>query len=185
MLVATPCTRENAKRTLLEGTTTAQQLFALAKDKRVRCRLLACKCLSHLYRSGALAVSAAEMKTTLLPPLVKLFSDPCVEIRIAAPAVLATLLEDNDDLQKAACDSEAISKLGEYFKVAEDAQTSPADAPRLIEAALLSLAAICAKREDSRKQVLWIRFSGVSLHGPDLPGHGHTCPAATRGAFGT
>lgn len=51
----------------------------------------------------------------VLPALVKLLQEPTGDIQERAPLVLADLIKDDEEMQKAAYDADAISKLAELL----------------------------------------------------------------------
>jgi len=60
-----------------------------------------------------------EVQQVVLPTLLKLLNCEQCEIQEEAPQVLATLIADNEDLQRRACDVDAISELVHLFKDAK------------------------------------------------------------------
>lgn len=93
-------------------------LVGLLKDKKPKIRLLACSILCNFKKdtTNKSTEFAAALKL-LLPTLVKLLADSSVEIRIAAPLVLARVIENNEALQKSiSTETDAISKLADFFK---------------------------------------------------------------------
>lgn len=71
--------------------------------------------MTNLYRTGVFAEPFNEITLIVLPALVKLLQDPTDDIQERAPLVLADLIKDSGDMQKAAYDSDAISKLAELL----------------------------------------------------------------------
>jgi len=61
----------------------------------------------------------------------------------------AALVTDNEVFQVAASDTDAISKLAMFVQAPEEAVS-----PKLREASLLAMAAICLQKEECRKQVV-------------------------------
>lgn len=51
----------------------------------------------------------------VLPALVKLLQEPTGDIQERAPIILADLIKDDEEMQKAAYDADAISKLAELL----------------------------------------------------------------------
>mmetsp|Transcript_53933 Transcript_53933/g.89750 ORF Transcript_53933/g.89750 Transcript_53933/m.89750 type:complete len:639 (+) Transcript_53933:58-1974(+) len=144
-------TRQNDKISVLvaEREEAVNQIMRMLKEKRARVRLLACTAIANLNRSRAIPNRQSEVQMNVLPTIVKLFNeeDP---IREEAPLVLAHLISDSEDLQKAASESDAIAKLAAFVQ----AETSPF---RLKETALIALAALCESREESRRQVIDVK----------------------------
>lgn len=87
-----------------------QQFCKFLKDKRASMRLMACTCIANLYRCKAIDGKELDISIHLIPPLIKLFSESG-GIKARAPLILAYLVSDSEDLQKAACESDAIAKL--------------------------------------------------------------------------
>eukprot|EP00732_Lithocolla_globosa_P000798 Lithocolla_globosa_v1_NODE_307_length_4577_cov_13.906457.p1 type:complete len:663 gc:universal NODE_307_length_4577_cov_13.906457:252-2240(+) len=133
---------ENQKETML------CLLFKYLKNKRSKTRLLAATCLTNLTRKNATSSVSLDIEHQVVPTLIKLMDADNV-IREQAPRVLADLITDNENLQKSACNSDAITKLSHFLQSSSDCVTS-----KLREACFLAVAAICHTREQCRKQVL-------------------------------
>lgn len=122
-------------------------------DRIPSIRLMACTCLTNFYKTKAIGKQDIDMATTVVPSLIKLVSEEGA-IKAKAPMILgkqeanlAYLIVDSDELQKAACDADAIAKLTPLV-MADEVH------PQYKEAGLLALAAVCSSREESRKQVI-------------------------------
>ena len=116
-------------QTEMEETTLIPYLIYIARQSRGRRRLLACRLLAAFLTLGLIPRSRAKSFSTLIVPIVVAMLDQqspepttsSVNIRFhlctglhyskAAPAVLASLVMDDADLQKVAVESKAINKL--------------------------------------------------------------------------
>jgi len=104
--------------------------------------------MTNLSRSRAISDQKSVIVQKVLPTLIKLLQE-ANSIREKAPLVLAHLVSDSEDFQKAACDAGAISALAQFVK-----DTTMVVSTRLKESSLLALAAICLLKEECRKQVI-------------------------------
>jgi hypothetical protein len=77
--------------------------------------LLSDASLTNLYRTGVFSESFSEITLVVLPTLVKLLQNTTGDVQERAPLVLADLIKDSDEMQKAAYDSDAISRLAELL----------------------------------------------------------------------
>eukprot|EP01135_Chromosphaera_perkinsii_P005385 Nk52_evm66s343 gene=Nk52_evmTU66s343 len=145
------------------------QLLGLIKDKRNHIRLLGSSCLSNLFKCGVIPNKQQEIMLQVLPTLVKLCDEMVdIPIRAQAPLVLSHLIEEHEELQKAACEVDAVNKLSKYFSVANINQDQII---MLRRAALLALSSLCLKREESRKLVIEAKILPhviASLEHPDV-----------------
>lgn len=138
-------------------------------DPRPSMRLIAATALANLYRSGAIPDYQQDITVHVLPALIKLFAEataamtplqafgtPSV-VQEKVPLVLAYLVSESEELQKAAADADAISKLAAMLTALtpsdKDAVPAGSAAERLRESALLAIAAVCSLKEECRKQV--------------------------------
>lgn len=139
-------------------------------DPRPSMRLIAATALANLYRSGAIPDFHSEITMHVLPALVKLFAEATagssILVQEKVPLVLAYLVSESEELQKAAADADAIPKLaailsslsgaeggkGDAAKDASEATASTSN-DRLRESVLLAIAAVCSLKEECRKQV--------------------------------
>ncbi|KAI7878465.1 ARM repeat-containing protein [Lichtheimia hyalospora FSU 10163] len=94
---------------------TPATMLDFVKDRCPNMRLIAATCLTNLYRTGVFTEPFNEIVLVVLPALVKLLKDPSGDIQERAPLVLADLVKDSEDMQKAAYDADAISKLAELL----------------------------------------------------------------------
>jgi hypothetical protein len=92
------------------GEKLVKYLLTLVKDARPSTRLLSSTCLTNLNKVGVLSDQDNSISLVVLPTLVKLLNEKN-PVKSRAPLVLAYLVSDNESLQKAACDADAISKL--------------------------------------------------------------------------
>ncbi|KAI8822623.1 armadillo-type protein [Fimicolochytrium jonesii] len=94
----------------------------LIRDQRPVMRLLAATCMTRIYRTGKMPANRSqEAYITILPTLIKLFSDTApistlygsgwATVQEKAPRVFADLVEASEDLQRAALEADAISRL--------------------------------------------------------------------------
>ncbi|CAG8447099.1 5635_t:CDS:10 [Scutellospora calospora] len=142
-------------------------MLNLIRDKSPTMRLISAKCLTHLCRAKAIDEYLNDITLAVLPTLVKLL-DEKGPVREEAPHVLAYLIRDNEELQKAACDSEAVPKLADFVTHIGDQNGSYYDPLgdedslyiELIEIdnktqnALMALAAISSLTDEGRKLVV-------------------------------
>ncbi|CAI2183877.1 10860_t:CDS:10, partial [Funneliformis geosporum] len=127
-------------------------MLNLIQDKSPTMRLIAAKC-----RAKAIGEYSDDVTLIVLPTLVKLL-DEKGPVREEAPHVLAYLIRDNEELQKAACDSDAVPKLADFVTHVVDQESSyydpVGDGDKLKENALMALAAISSLTDDGRKLVV-------------------------------
>jgi hypothetical protein len=71
--------------------------------------------LTNLYRTGVFSEPFNEIILVVLPALVKLLQDPTDDVQERAPLVLADLVKDSEEMQKAAFDADAIPRLAELL----------------------------------------------------------------------
>ncbi|CAG8661632.1 5355_t:CDS:10, partial [Racocetra persica] len=132
-------------------------MLNLIRDKSPTMRLISAKCLTHLCRAKAIDEYFNDITLAVLPTLVKLL-DEKGPVREEAPHVLAYLIRDNEELQKAACDSEAVPKLADFVTHVGDQNSSYydplGDGDKLKENALMALAAISSLTDEGRKLVV-------------------------------
>ena len=90
-------------------------IIKLAKDKSPRTRLLACMCLKNVCCACPSSYPQEwEMRTDMLPILVKLLDEPG-QVGEEAPSVLADLVANNEELQKIAYGLNAVEKLCKFL----------------------------------------------------------------------
>jgi hypothetical protein len=71
--------------------------------------------LTQFYRTGILNDSSSEILLVTLPALIKLLQDQTEGIQEMAPLVLADLIKDSEEMQKAAFDADTIPRLVELL----------------------------------------------------------------------
>ncbi|CAG8500860.1 8803_t:CDS:10 [Paraglomus occultum] len=131
-------------------------MLKLIRDKSPMMRLIASRCLTHLNRCKAIEEYSDDIKLGVLPTLVKLL-DEKGPVQEEAPHVLAYLIRDNESLQKAACDAEAITKLAQIITQIGNEERQyydSADSDKLKENALTALAAMSSLTDAGRKLVV-------------------------------
>eukprot|EP01102_Stenamoeba_stenopodia_P000462 TRINITY_DN10439_c0_g1_i1.p1 TRINITY_DN10439_c0_g1~~TRINITY_DN10439_c0_g1_i1.p1 ORF type:complete len:750 (+),score=145.07 TRINITY_DN10439_c0_g1_i1:234-2483(+) len=130
-------------------TTPFEFLLHLLKDRQPRIQLLAASCIANISRVETFpyAEYQAFIQCKVLPAVIQLLDESDPKIREEAPLVLANLIADKAELQKAATEAGTIPKLVAYI-------SQPFASERLSETVLLGLTAICSLREDSRRRVM-------------------------------
>ncbi|KAI8378777.1 armadillo-type protein [Choanephora cucurbitarum] len=108
--IATLC-RENKELAIHSNQLTTNTMLEFVKDKSPDIRLVAATCLTNLYRTGVFSEPFSEITLVVLPALVKLLQDPTDDVQEKAPLVLADLIKDSEEMQKAAYDADAVSRL--------------------------------------------------------------------------
>eukprot|EP00736_Rhodelphis_marinus_P004546 Rmarinus@m.1556 len=148
-------TRDNASisREVSANVEAVSVMLKLVKDRRPRMRLLASTAIANLAQAGVFDTAPLddrkqEVSQCVLPTLVKLFDVPEAGVQEEVPFVLAHLVQDNEDLQQSACELECVKKLAALLTRADRSDC------RLREGLLTALAALCALREEGRKQVI-------------------------------
>jgi hypothetical protein len=132
--------------------------------------------MTNFSRSRAIQDQKPAIIQKVLPTLIKLLLE-ANSIREKAPLVLAHLVSESEDYQKAACDADAISTLATFVK-----DSSSGVSTKLKESSLLALAAICSLKEECRKQVIDAKIlpSIVSALGHENPGVREAACLCTR-----
>lgn len=125
--------------------------------------------LTNLYRTGVFKEPFSEITLVVLPALVKLLQDPTDDIQERAPLVLADLIKDSEEMQKAALDADAISRLAELlasvsFKDADEEESSQLGIPgmgsvakrkeKIKENSLIAIAAATLLKEECRTKAI-------------------------------
>ncbi len=132
-------------------------LLYMVKDDSNAIRLGAASCITNVYRAGSAPRKYhQDIALIVLPILVRLF-DESTDLKSKAPLVLTYLVTDSDDMQKAACDAGAVKKLAGILQRTSDISESLADRlthEKIVESALLALAAITLFKDDYRQQVI-------------------------------
>ncbi|KAF9382683.1 hypothetical protein CPB97_007018 [Podila verticillata] len=145
-----------AQMRLEKGERPAPFILRLVRDKSPTMRLAAATCLTYLNRAGVIPDHYVDIMQTVLPVLVKmlLLTGPVQE---TAPKILAYLIWESENMQKAVCEMDAIPKLAQIISVMEEGDLMYGivdQRDKLKENALLALAAISQMKEDCRKQVI-------------------------------
>ncbi|KAI7864822.1 armadillo-type protein [Spinellus fusiger] len=169
--------RENAElgRLILQGkpneehlisqprmNTTSAIMLEFVKGKSPTMRLIASTCLTNMYRTGAFSVSSHPIVLTVLPTLVRLLTEPSGDVQERAPLVLADLIKDSEDMQKAAFDADAIPRLVELlsnlpkasFCTKSTTTMIPKRKEKIRENALIAIAAATLTKEECRTQAI-------------------------------
>ncbi|KAF7723882.1 hypothetical protein EC973_001554 [Apophysomyces ossiformis] len=94
---------------------TTATILDFVKDKCPNMRLIAATCLTNLYRTGVFIEPFNEIILVVLPAIVKLLKEPSGNVQERAPLVLADLIKDSEEMQKAAYDADAIPQLAELL----------------------------------------------------------------------
>ncbi|KAG0378714.1 hypothetical protein BGX24_003000 [Mortierella sp. AD032] len=141
---------------LEKGERPAPFILRLVRDKSPTMRLAAATCLTYLNRAGVIPEHNSDIMLTVLPILVKMLqlTGPVQE---TAPQVLAHLIWESENMQKAVCDMEAIPKLASIISQMDEEDNVygiVGQKDKLKENSLLALAAISQLKEDCRKQVI-------------------------------
>lgn len=135
-------------------------LFDLVRSSNQSMQLAAATCLTNLSRSNSIPEHNKKIICTVLHTLIKLLSSTG-SAQIEAPLILTYLVRDNETMQKAACEADAVCKLvdiisrlssGATYSELSDYQSH--DKNKLEEYALLALAAVSTHKEECRKQVI-------------------------------
>eukprot|EP00249_Psilotum_nudum_P017937 c26559_g1_i2 orf=648-2606(+) len=125
-------------------------IIKLVKDKSPRSRLLACMCLANISRACPSCYQQEwEMKTNMLGVVVKLLEESG-QVGEEAPIVLADLVANSEELQKAAYEINTIEKLCDFLHRG----SLPA---KQLQGILMALAELCSRLEDSRRQLLYLK----------------------------
>ncbi|KAF9900332.1 hypothetical protein EC991_007475 [Linnemannia zychae] len=145
-----------AQMRLEKGERPAPFILRLVRDKSPTMRLAAATCLTYLNRAGVIPEYNSDIMLTVLPILVKMLqlTGPVQE---TAPQVLAHLIWESENMQKAVCDMEAIPKLASIISQMDEEDNVygiVGQKDKLKENSLMALAAISQLKEDCRKQVI-------------------------------
>ncbi|KAF9432236.1 hypothetical protein BGZ76_011086 [Entomortierella beljakovae] len=145
-----------AQMRLDKGERPAPYILRLVWDKSPTMRLAAVTCLTYMNRAGVIPDLGDNIKSTVLPTLVKMLQ-MSGSVQETAPKVLAHLIWESEDMQKAVCDMEAIPKLAAIISQMDEEDNVygiVGQKDKLKENSLLALAAISQMKEDCRKQVI-------------------------------
>ncbi|KAI9349342.1 armadillo-type protein [Pilaira anomala] len=166
--IATLC-RENKELAFNSDQLTTKTMLDFVKDKCPNMRLIAATCLTNLYRTGVFEEPFNEIILVVLPALVKLLQDPTDDVQERAPLVLADLIKDSEEMQKAAFDADAISRLAELLasvssKEVEEEEVVQMGVPgigsvakrreKIKENSLIAIAAATLLKEECRTQAI-------------------------------
>lgn len=121
----------------------------LVKDKVTRSRLLACLCLTNIWKASPIGLGQHDlsMKATVLAMLVRL-SHEVGQVGEEAPVVLETLVSGSEEMQNLALYGDVIPLLGSLLLNKSDVSH------RQLQAILNALGAICFELEECRRQFL-------------------------------
>ena len=168
---------------LLDGQKVMAIFIDLVKDKRASTRLSAIACITHLSRTSSIPREHQQsIVLIVLPTLIRLFSDSSPinsslgtnlsTISERAMALFATLVSESQELQSAAMEGSAITKLAEIastilsadpgadskaVKIDPEQSSSTSVAStgdKLRESCLLAISGCCSLKEECRKQVI-------------------------------
>ncbi|CAO3654505.1 unnamed protein product [Mucor hiemalis] len=129
-----------------------------------------------------------EIVLVVLPALVKLLQDPTDDIQERTPLVLADLIKDSEEMQKAAFDADAISRLAELLASVSSKDSEEEDVPqvgvpgmgsvakrkeKIKENSLIAIAAATLLKEECRTQAIEAKvlphvISGLSSKQPNV-----------------
>ncbi|KAI5064927.1 hypothetical protein GOP47_0019622 [Adiantum capillus-veneris] len=122
-------------------------IVRFVKDKAPRTRFLACMCLANISRSCPCCYPQEwDIRASMLAVVVKLLEEPG-QVGEESPTVLADIVANNEELQKAAYKFDAIVKLCALLQKG----SLPT---KQLEGVLMALAELCSRLEDSRRQLL-------------------------------
>ncbi|KAI7906460.1 armadillo-type protein [Cokeromyces recurvatus] len=138
---------------------TTNTMLDFVKSRSPNIRLIAATCLTNLYRTGVLSESFNEITLVVLPALVKLLQDPTDDVQERAPLVLADLIKDSEEMQKAAYDADAISRLAELLASVSSTDTEEEDNSQLGVPGTGSI----AKRKEKIKENSLIAIAAATL----------------------
>ncbi|KAF9991924.1 hypothetical protein BGZ79_003741 [Entomortierella chlamydospora] len=141
---------------LEKGERPAPYILRLVWDKSPTMRLAAATCLTYMNRAGVIPEHNNEIMSTVLPILVKMLQLSGY-VQETAPKVLAHLIWESENMQKAVCDMDAIPRLASIISQMDEDDNVygiVGQKDKLKENSLLALAAISQMKEDCRKQVI-------------------------------
>ncbi|CAE1277230.1 ARMC8 [Acanthosepion pharaonis] len=135
------------------------------RDKTSEMQMAAAKCLTYLYRGGALNANDPIIMLKTLPTLIRMCKkDRTLEENVEGAETLAYLIEVNSELQKVASISDhLIRTLSEYLKYTNVQQISSTQTTQkkdvnwgneLKQAAFKAFASLGANDEDIRKKII-------------------------------
>ncbi|XP_036368289.1 armadillo repeat-containing protein 8 isoform X6 [Octopus sinensis] len=149
-----------------KGDTISEMLVRLRnRDKTSEMQMAAAKCLTYLYRGGALMANDPIIMLKTLPTLIRMCKkDRTLEENVEGAETLAYLIEVNSELQKVASISDhLIRTLSDYLKYTSVQQISSTQNTQkkdihwgneLKQAAFKAFASLGANDEDIRKKII-------------------------------
>ncbi|ORZ01688.1 armadillo-type protein [Syncephalastrum racemosum] len=158
--------RENA---IDSNQLTTATMLDFARDKCPNMRLIACTCLTNLYRTNVFEEPFNEIVLVVLPALVKILTEASGDAQERAPLVIADLVKDSEDMQRAAYEADAIPCLVELLtstasKENEDGMYDGPGIPgtgsvakrreKVRENCLIAIAASTLMKEECRSQAI-------------------------------
>ncbi|KAI9276615.1 armadillo-type protein [Sporodiniella umbellata] len=164
------------------GLSTLNTVLDFTKGKCSTMRLIACTCLTNLYRTGVFPELSNDIVIIVLPALVKLLEEKEGNIQERAPLILADLIKDSPEMQNAAYEADAISRLAELL--ASVSTPEKEDRPNLgipgtgslarrrektKENSLIALAAATLLNDECRKQALKANILPHVINGVHSP----------------
>ncbi|XP_065202896.1 armadillo repeat-containing protein 8-like isoform X2 [Planococcus citri] len=144
-----------------EGKSVPDLLVALmARDKPLEMQLAVAKCITFLYRAGAISAEDPKILYKTLPVLVYLCQDKYAwKLRVETAETLAYLTEVNVELQRlAAISNHLIGVLNTFVNYKSDSSLPPAKneeiRKELMQAAFRVFASLGSNDEDIRKKII-------------------------------
>ncbi|KAG0943590.1 hypothetical protein G6F32_007640 [Rhizopus arrhizus] len=167
---------------------TLNTILEFTKGKCSKMRLIACTCLTNLYRTGVFPESSNDIIIIVLPALVKLLQEPTGDIQEQAPLILADLIKDSQEMQNAAFEADAIARLAELLASVStagenDCYTHQLGIPgtgsiakrkeKIKENSLIAIAAATLIKEECRTQAIEAKIlphviSGINSDRPNV-----------------
>ncbi|KAK4780091.1 hypothetical protein SAY87_016197 [Trapa incisa] len=130
-------------------------LVKLTNERSARTRLLACECLIIISNVSSRYLKWKGIETKLISYLLELLEEPG-HIGDEASFALSNYIEDKEDLQKLACDANAIDVLCTHLQ-------NQLLQPKRFEGILLALANICSRLEICRAKLLHMQeFNSIN-----------------------
>jgi len=173
---------------------TSKRLLNLLHSKRPEMKLLAITCLTNIFRSGTPNEDLKkDVLLIVLPALIKLLNPPnpnsltqpvqSFTSQEKAPMIFSYLIAEDKDLQKAAMEGDAISKLANIIKMTKTDDddnnyvnyiptNSSLHNERLRESSLFAIASICAYEEEYRKNVIETKILPIIVSSMYHPNYG-------------
>jgi len=177
-----------------ESKTVLKRLLKLVHSKRPEMKLLAITCLTNIYKSDASQVDLKkDILLIVLPALIKLLtvnnlntltqSIQNVSAQERAPMIFSYLVSEDKELQKAAIEGDAVTKLANIIKMtaSDDEQNNyenyiPTNTTlhneRLRESSLFAIGSICAYEEEYREKVIETKLLPIIVQSMSHPNYG-------------